>query len=108
MSLSDKLRERVSRDAQALYIKDWDETIYVTPLTAGEQSKLSRKHGNWLQDLSSEAMVDLIIMKALDKSGERVLSIEDKPILLKESMSVVSTVAGAIIGTEVGEDHEKN
>lgn len=107
MSLQDKLKERVSKNARSFYVEEWDETIWVTPLSCGEVSKLQKRHPNFLSSLDGEAMVDLIVMKALKKDGDKAFTIEDKPFLLKEEISVVARIAGSILAEQV-EDDPKN
>ena len=108
MSFNDKLRERVSKQAKSFYVEAWDETFYATPLSCGEMSKLQKRHPNFLQSMDGEAMVDLLILKCLTKDGEKAMDLADKPLLLKESMSVISSVAAAILGSQLEEDAAKN
>jgi hypothetical protein len=108
MSIRDKIKERLSSAPKAVYIEEWDETIYVKPLNCGEMSKLQNRHKDFLSNMTGEAMVDLILMKALDKDGEKAFDLEDKPYLLKESMSVIGSVAAGILGSQTSEDYEKN
>ena len=54
-------------------------------------------------------MVDLIILKAEDKNGERLFTLEDKPHLMRESLSVVSRVSAEMLQSVASiEEHEKN
>ena len=108
MSLLDKIREAASQDVKSIYVEAWDETIWIKPLTAGEVSKMQKKHPDFLSHTSLEAMADLIIMKVLDKDGEKALTLEAKPDLLRNHPTVVASVAGQILGPDVNEDHEKN
>lgn len=108
MSLRDKLKERVNQDALALEIREWDEIIYVKPLTCGEMSKLQKRHPDFLSKMSVEGMVDLIIMKCLDKDGDPAFTLEDKPLLLREKVNVITAITSEIIGSSLSEDYEKN
>lgn len=109
MSLKDKLRAVLDNpELKSIYVEPWDETIWVKPLTIGEVNKLQKKHPDFFSNTSGEAMVDLILMKALDKDGEKSLSLEDKPYLLRQHPTVIASLAGAILGSEISEDHEKN
>jgi hypothetical protein len=108
MDLLDKLKERTSHDLTKIYIEDWDETIYVKPLTCGEMTKLQKKHGDFLANPTGEAMADLIILKALDADGNRMMTAEHKPFLMRERMNVVSAVAGEIVGAQTEEVDPKN
>lgn len=108
MSLRDKLKNRVNQDAVAIHVEAWDETLYVKPLTCGDMSKLQRKHPDFLSQMSAESMVDLIILKCLDQEGEKAFSLDDKALLLRESMNVIASIAASILGSQVTEDYEKN
>ena len=108
MSLSQKLKDTLQTDVKSIYIEPWDETIWVKPLTIGEVTKLQKKYPDFFTNMTGEAMVELILMKALNKDGEKSLSLEDKPILMRQSPAVIANVAGAILGSDVSEDYEKN
>lgn len=108
MSIRDKIKERLSVSPVSFFVEEWDETIYVLPLSCGEMSKLQNKHSNFINNLTGDAMVDLILMKAMNKDGEKLFGLEDKPYLLRESMTVISSVAVKILGAQVSEDYEKN
>lgn len=108
MTIREKIKDRLKSEPKSLYVEAWDETIYVTPISCGEMSKLQKRHPDFLTNLHGEAMVDLIITKALTKDGEKAFDLEDKPYLLREQMSVISTVAAGILGSQIDEDYEKN
>ena len=109
MGLRDKLRERLSNNTQSFYVEEWDETIYATPLSCGDTAKMQGKHPEFPFKLTSDAMVDLLLLKCLDAQGDKVFTLEDKPILLRQDMGSISTVVGMILGvTYTVEDAEKN
>lgn len=108
MSIHDKIKERISQEPKSFYVEEWDETIFATPLTCGEMSKLQKRHPNFLTAMEGESMVDLIIMKCLDKEGEKLFTLEHKPHLLRETLSVISAVAGKILNSQLEVDYEKN
>ena len=53
-------------------------------------------------------MVDLIILKAETGQGEKLFTLEDKAILMREEVGVISTVAAAFMSGTSVEEHEKN
>ena len=71
MTIREKIKDRLKSEPKSLYVEAWDETIYVTPISCGEMSKLQKRHPDFLTNLHGEAMVDLIITKALTKDGEK-------------------------------------
>jgi hypothetical protein len=108
MTIRDKIKGRLSAAPASFYVEEWEEKIYCTPLSCGEMSKLQGKHQNFLTNLTGDAMVDLILLKALDKDGEKMFDLEDKPYLLRENMAVISSVSAQILGAQTTEDYEKN
>jgi uncharacterized protein (UPF0264 family) len=108
MTIRDKIKERLNAAPVSFYVKEWDENIYCTPLSCGEMSKIQSKHPNFLSNLTGEAMADLIILKSLNKDGEKMFDLEDKPYLLRENMALISSVSAQIIGAQISEDYEKN
>jgi hypothetical protein len=57
-------------------------------------NELQKKHPNFLENTTIAAMVDLIILKATDKSGERIFTnSEDRIDLMGEETSVISEIA---------------
>jgi len=89
--------------------EDEPMVIYSSALLAGEFNRLQKKHPDFLNNMTIEGLVDLIIMKGQDEHGEKCFDIGDKPILMRQPVSIVSTVAGALMG-EINsiEDAEKN
>lgn len=108
MSMLDKLKESAKRQTTSFHVEALDETIHVSFLTAGEASKLQSKHGNWLETMKIEALVDLICMKAMNKDGEKLFGLEEKPLLLKQKQALIYEIAGGILGSQLEEDPEKN
>jgi hypothetical protein len=72
--------------------------LFAAPLSAGEFSKLQRKHPDFLANMTIEGLVDLIIMKAMDESGNKAFDVGDKPILMRQPVNVISDVAGQLMG----------
>ena len=111
------LGERIAAKRQAarkiIEVPEWGEDsalqVWISPLTCADIDKLQRKHKDFLQNMSIAAMVDLIIQKAENKEGEKLFTLEDKPFLMREEVSVVSRVAAEMfVGISTIEDHEKN
>ena len=53
-------------------------------------------------------MVDMIILKALNKDGEKAFDVGDKFILMGEPLNVIAKVFGAIFESVSVEEQEKN
>lgn len=112
MSLGKKLAERRSANRKQIEVSEWADEIpciYVRPLTAGDVDKIQRKHKDFINNPTVAAMVDLIILKAEDKEGEKLFSLEDKPFLMSESLTTISAVAQEMFNDVISaEEAEKN
>ena len=112
MSISKRIAERTSTKKH-IEVAEWGEMgspekVYYGPLLAGELNRIQRKHPQFLNSASFEAMVDLIILKAENGQGEKLFTLEDKAILMREEVGVISTVAAALMSGTSVEEHEKN
>jgi len=83
--------------------------LYAGELLCGEFNKLQRKHPDFLNNQTIEALVDLIIMKAETDQGDKAFDLDDKPILMRQPLTTVSNVAAQLMGSlDTIEDAEKN
>lgn len=73
-------------------------------------NQLQKKHPNFLNNTTIAAMVDLIIMKAEDQSGDRLFTAADDKIeLMGEQTDVISEIANQMFAEiESEEDLAKN
>lgn len=112
MSIAQRIAARTSQKRH-IEVPQWGEPgspekVFFGPLLAGELNRIQRKHPNFLQSASFEAMVDLIVLKAENGQGEKLFTLEDKPILMREEVGVISGVAAEMMTSASVEDHEKN
>ena len=108
MSIAKRISERTS-NKRHIDVAEWGdegkpEKVYYGPLLAGELNRIQRKHPKFLSDTSFDAMIDLIILKAENGQGEKLFTLEDKPVLMREEVSVISTVAAAFMSGDTVED----
>lgn len=114
MNLAKRLAARQDADRRSIEVAEWgeDETspqiVYYGPFLAIEMDKVQRKHPNFLQNITLAGMVEIIVMKAEDKDGNKLFTLEDKPTLMREPMSLITRVAAAMMATESVEEQEKN
>ena len=101
-----------SLGVQHIEVEEWkDESgnpsvIYWTPITLSEKNKLFRKSDN-LNDVS--ILADILVMKALDKDGNKLFTLEDKlPLMLKVDSDVLSRVATEMVKAITPEEVKKN
>ena len=109
MSLIDKLKD----DFQSLGVQSMDiehkdgsvTKVYWNPITLSEKKKLFDKSTN-LNDVS--LLADIVVMKAIDKDGKKLLSLEDKLSLMHSVNSeTIANVATAMVQTLNPEDVKK-
>lgn len=114
MSIAKRIAaKRAAQERGCVEVDEWGEDgqplrLYFHPVTARDVEKVQRKHPNFLDRASLAAMVEMIIEKAEDEAGDRAFTIEDKPILMGETIGVIATVFGAIFSATSVESHEKN
>ena len=80
--------------------------IYWNPINLSEKNKLFRKSDN-LNDVS--ILADILIMKSLDKDGNKLFTLEDKIALMhKVDSDVLSRVATEMVKAITPEEVKKN
>ena len=97
-SILDQAEEQFSSiKRKTIEVPEWDTTIYAKPLTLNEKRKLYRNLGARNDDISL-MMVEAIILKAEDKDGKKLFTIDDRDRLLnKVDSDVVSDIASSIL-----------
>ena len=104
MSLGKRLAAKRQAKRSRIEVAEWGEddtplALYASFLNCGDIDKLQRKHPNFLNNPTVAGMIDLIILKAEDKDGEKLFTLEDKPFLMREPVTLISTVAGQMFST---------
>jgi len=115
MGLARELRKRRKVKQRVVTVpawsdKDGDFKLYCTPITCYDLNELQKKHPDFLNNTSIAAMVDLIVMKAEDKSGDQLFtSAEDRMDLMGEVTDVISDIANQMFAEiETQEQQVKN
>jgi len=114
MSLGEQIAARRVKEKRTIEIPEWGEDnvpliLYTTAITAGDINKLQRKHKNFLNDMTVDGMIDLIIMKAETKDGNKAFTLEDKPFLMREEVNIIAALSAKMFGDVVSvEEQEKN
>jgi len=114
MGLGEQIAARRALQRKQIEVVEWGEDgnaliIYCGPITAGDIDKLQRKHKDFLSNMTITGMIDLIIAKAEDADGKRLFTLEDKMYLMKESVTLISDIAGKMFSdVDSVEDAEKN
>lgn len=114
MSLAKRIAARQDADRRTLEVAEWGEDdsspliVYYGPFLAIEMDRVQRKHPNFLNSMTMAGMVEIILMKAEDKDGSKLFTLEDKPTLMREPLTLITRVAGAMMSSESVEEQEKN
>lgn len=112
MNIAERIKARTSKKRH-IDVVEWGEDgkperVFYGPLLAGELNRIQRKHPSFLQSASFDAMVDLIVLKAETGEGEKMFTLEDKPTLMREEVSIISNVAASLMAASSIEEQEKN
>jgi hypothetical protein len=101
-----------SLGTQSIEVPEWKDDdgkptiVYWNPVTLSEKNKLFKKSDN-LSDVS--ILADILIMKALDKDGNKAFTLEDKIVLMhKVDSDVLSRLATAMVQAISVDEVKKN
>ena len=101
-----------SLGVQSIDIPEWKDDdgkstkVFWNPITLSEKNKLFKKSDN-LNDIS--ILADIVVMKALDKDGKKMFSLEDKLALMhKVDSDVLSRIATSMVQAIQPEEVKKN
>jgi len=106
MSVLDNAVEHFdSKETIEIEVPEWEAVIYSTPFTLAEQKKLFK----FAKDDSLEFLVRTIIMKAMDKSGEKIFDLSDKQKMMNRvDPKILSRIATEMSSSESVEDQLGN
>ena len=100
MGLAKELRSRRTIPLREVVVEAWaDEKgvpfkLYCGTISCYDLDELQKKHPAFLEHTTIGAMVDLILMKAMDEGGDRLFtSSEDRIDLMGEETAVISEIA---------------
>lgn len=114
MSLAKRIAaKRAEQERGFVDVAEWGEAdeplrLYFSPVSARDMEVIQRKHKDFINNPTMSAMVEMIIRKCEDNEGDTVFSLEDKPILMGETINVIAKVFGAVLESVSSEEHEKN
>tara|TARA_R100001510_G_scaffold21469_1_gene18795 strand:+ start:4056 stop:4400 length:345 start_codon:yes stop_codon:yes gene_type:complete len=114
MSLAKEIASRTVKERKVIEIEGWGENgdplvLYSKPLTARDIIDLQNKYKNFLNEMTLEGVIDLIIRKLETEDGEKAFSVADKPIIRGFEPIKLSNIGASIIGEVTSvEEAEKN
>ena len=101
-----------SLGVQSIEVPEWKDEdgkptiIYWNPITLSEKNKLFKKSDN-MSDVS--ILADIVLMKALDKNGNKVFTLEDKLALMRKVDSdVLSRISTEMVSAITPDQVKKN
>ncbi len=106
MKLIEKaLQHFQSIEPRELHVPEWDVTIYATEPTLGQKSAwMAKSNGN-----NTDFMLNAIVEGALDKDGNALFDVGDKPTLRRIGSTITEKVGLFVLGaTTDDEEREKN
>lgn len=112
--LSDRISaNRSSRERKSTTVEEWGDgdiplQIFFGGITGQDIDRITRKHKDFLTNPTIASMVELIILKAEDSDGEKLFTIEDKMVLLKEPLVTIAELFGEMFSGDTVEEQEKN
>ena len=113
MSVIDRAKSHFeSLGTQSMEVPEWKDddgnptVIYWNPITLAEKKRLFQKSDN-LNDVG--ILADIIVMKAIDKDGKKLFTLEDKIALMhKTDSDVLSRIATAMVQVITPDEVKKN
>ena len=113
MSVIDRAKSHFENlGTQSVEVPEWEDDdgkptiLYWNPITLSEKNKLFRKSDN-LTDVS--ILADVVVMKSLDKDGNKVFKLEDKLSLMhKVDSDVLSRIATSMVQAVTPDEVKKN
>jgi hypothetical protein len=101
-----------SLGVQSIEIPEWKDAdenptiVYWNPITLSEKNKLFKNSSN-LSDVS--ILADIVIMKGLDKDGNKIFTLEDKLVLMhKVDSDILSRIAISMVQAITPDEVKKN
>jgi hypothetical protein len=94
MSVLDKAVEHFETfGVRQIEVEEWDTTIYCTPFTLAEKKKLLK----FAREDDIEFLARTLMLKALDKNGEALFDLSDKPKLMhKVDPTIITRIVNEI------------
>jgi hypothetical protein len=114
MSIAQRIAaKRADMERNVVEVPEWGEggvslRLYSTHVSVRDLDKIQRKHPNFLSNVTMAGMVEMIIMKCEQEGGEPAFTLEDKPVLMGEPISVIAAVFAQVFSSASIEDQVKN
>jgi hypothetical protein len=97
--ITDRIRQHFEAlGTREIPVPEWGISIYATPVTAAERTKI---YAGAKGENDYEVLFKVLLVKARDREGRPLFTLEDKAVLLqKADSSVLIRVAAAIMNAD--------
>jgi hypothetical protein len=104
---------RSSQEMRVIVVEEWGEKnsplkLYYGTVSGSDVNRVQRKYKDFLSHPTMDSMVEMILIKCKDASGEPAFDLEDKAHLLGEPIGVIAKVFGSVFEAVTVEEQEKN
>jgi hypothetical protein len=104
MALKQKMMDYINFDKRkSIYIPEWEETIYFTPITVTQMEKIM----TLAQGGTAATHVWTLIEKAENQDGTKAFGAEDKPFLEQLDWNIVTRITGELLKIPSVEEEKK-
>jgi hypothetical protein len=114
MSIAKRIAaKRADQQRGFVDVEEWGEEnnplrLFFTSVSARDIEKVQRKYKDFLTNTTLGAMVEMLIEKCEDERGNKAFTLEDKPILMGEPVTLIAKVFGSVFNAGSVEEHAKN
>lgn len=81
--------------------------LFASALTPNDMKIISREHPNFMMNPTMAGMVSLIILKARGSDGQKLFTLEHKPLLMRLSSALITGVFGELFGEQMTPEDEE-
>lgn len=84
---TDRIREHFQAlGVREISVPEWNMVIFSTPVTLGERHRI---YAGIKSENDYEVLAKILIAKAQDKDGNKLFTLEDRPVLLQKADSAI-------------------
>ena len=102
---------REQKELSSIEVEEWGEegqpqTLFFSEVSARDMSKIQKKHADFINNPTMDAMVEMIILKCQTADGEKAFDIGDKPVLKRMGADKVTIMFTSLFSEQISENDE--